>query len=167
MTVTTAAAQDFEAVLTEGHTDIGLAYEDDAWDLHVHAEDTDTEYSPDGALLHVGADTLTARPADAAFDFLGVAAGEDYYRLAQSAVGGQLLLGFGAEEIADGTFEDDEVALTLKAVNGPGHFSIWKSEITGPVVAMATTDGVSAADRLTVPAGSHGDFNFGFSAKGR
>ena len=167
VTVTAAGAQAFEAVLLEGHTDIGLAYVQNAWDLHVHSEDTDTEYTPNGALLHVGADTLTPRPAAAAFDFLGVAAGESYYRLAQSAVGGQLLLGFGAEEIQPGTFENDEVALTLKAVNGPGHFSIWKSEIAGPVVAMATTDGVSATDRLTVPAGSHGDFNLGFSAKGR
>ena len=30
---------------------VGIAYEDDAWDLHVHDEEHDAEYAPDQALL--------------------------------------------------------------------------------------------------------------------
>ena len=41
-------------VLTAGHTDVGVNYEDGAWDLHVHAEDLGEEYEPDAVWLQVG-----------------------------------------------------------------------------------------------------------------
>ena len=167
VTVGAAGAQDFEAVLTEGHADVGVAYGNGAWDLHIHDGEADTEYEPAGALLSVGPAALTPRPAGAAFDFLGVAAGENYYRLPQTETPGLVFLGFGTEEIPAGTFAGGTVSLTLKAVNGPGHFSVWKSDINGPAVRMATTDGVTADDALTLTEGSHAHYNLGFSAKGR
>jgi surface-anchored protein len=155
------------AVLTTEHVDIGMAYEEDAWDLHVHDETNDAEYAPDEALLFVAPQALTTRPAGSAFDFIGVGAGESFYRLPHSPPNPEsLLLGFGTEEIEDGTFLNDVVHLQLKAVNGPGHFSVWRSTDAGPELFMATSDGITASDLFTGLAGGHEDLNFGFTAQG-
>jgi surface-anchored protein len=167
VTITAAGTQDFAVILKTEHVDVGVAYEDGGWDLHVHDEDNDQEYEPDEALLYVGPQALTTRPAGAAFDFLGVAAGQTYYRLPQSLNPELLYLGIGGEEIEGGTFLGGTVALRLKAVNGPGHFAVWQSDDAGPAVYMATSDGVTAADFVTVFEGDHDHFNWGFTARGR
>ena len=102
MTINLPGDQRFDAILSTGHADIGVAYEDDAWDLHIHDEENDAEYEPGDALLHVGSQALITRDgglAGPAFDFLGVAAGGSFYRLPQSENPELLFLGFGAEEI--------------------------------------------------------------------
>src|SRR5207244_4170695 len=94
----------FQAILTDGHVDVGLAFESGAFDLHIHDEAHDVEYAPDEGQYHVGPQSLEARPADAAFDFLGIGGGQSYYRLPKNQNPEMLFLGFGAEEITDGTF---------------------------------------------------------------
>jgi len=170
VSITAAGFQDFQAVPTTEHVDIGVAYEDDAWDLHVHNEDADEEYEPDGVLLAVVPEALTKRSggfAGAEFDFLGVAVGESFYLLPQSPNPEVLLLGIGGEEIEAGTFQGGQVELRLLAVNGPGHFSAWLNTAGGPDVRFATSDGITAADVTTVLEGGHQEYNFGFSARGR
>ncbi len=166
VTITTAAAQDFDAVLKMGHADVGVAYEDDAWDLHVHDEETDTEYEPDEVLLYVGPQAEEARVEDARFDFIGVGAGETYWRLPDVDNPQLLFLGIGGEELEAGTFQGGEVQLHLKAVNGPGQFSVWQNTDTGPAVAMATSDGITGDDSLNVLEGGHAHYNWGFTALG-
>ena len=184
VTITSMDQPEFEAVLTEGHADIGVAigdhehedqhdehddddvHEDPEWDLHVHDGENDIEYHPDEALLYVGTDAMTNRPADSAFDFTGVEAGETFFVLPQNENPNLLFLGFGTEEIADGTFLDGSLTLRLKSVSGPGHFSVWKSGLDGPEVAMATADGITEADLLTLLEGGHTHANLGFTAKG-
>src|SRR5262249_45894483 len=58
VTITRPGTQQFEAVLSAGHVDIGVAYED-GWDLHVHDEENDEEYEPYDVILHVGAAAIT------------------------------------------------------------------------------------------------------------
>ena len=45
-----------QTTLTTGHTDIGIAYEDSAWNLHVgrHEDSPPVEYAPNEAILEVG-----------------------------------------------------------------------------------------------------------------
>jgi surface-anchored protein len=169
----------YDAVLTTEHVDIGLAYEDDAWDLHVHDETNDAEYEPDAALLYAGSDARTNRAASSSFDFIGVGAGEQYWRLPQSQNPLLLYLGVGAEEIEEGTFASWNVTdprvnetgpyviLSLIDVRGPGDFSIWTSTDDGPLVWMSTAEGgVTADDRLYQLVGGHSHFNFGFTEAG-
>lgn len=173
------ARAEYAAVLDHEHVDIGLAFEEGAWDLHVHDETNDAEYAPEEALLYGGENTLTARPASSAFDFIGVGANENYWRLPQSQSPGKIFLGVGTEEIADGTFAswtvDDPrlnqtgafVVLSLVDVRGPGDFSVWSSTDEGPLVWMSTADGgITAEDRLYQLEGSHSHFNWGFTAPG-
>lgn len=167
---TAAGFQDFDLVLTTPHTDIGLGFEAGAWDLHVHNEDADEEYEPDGVLLAVVPQALTPRTggfAGAAFDFIGTPVGGSFYLLPQTQNPELLYLGVGADEIAAGDFQGDAVTLRLLSVNGPGQFSVWENGPMGPTVLMATSDGITAADAIAAAAGSEAHYNFGFSARGR
>ena len=109
---------------------------------------------------------ITNRPAGAEFDFIGVNAGESYFRLPQSQNPDLLFLGIAAEEIEDGTLLGGSATLRLKNVNGPGHFSLWNSTDSGPAVRMATSDGITEADFVTVLEGGHAHFNFAFTEMG-
>jgi surface-anchored protein len=156
----------FEAVLSEGHVDVGIAYEDDAFDPHIHDEVHDIEYEPGEAAYHVRPGALTTRPDSATFDFIGVPAGAQYYRLPQTQDPTLLYLGFGAEELEDGVFQNDQVFVTLVAVDGPGQFSVWENTDSGPDVVFATSDGITDADIAPVIAASHFHVNWAFSQRG-
>jgi surface-anchored protein len=57
--------------------------------------------------------------------------------------------------------------MQLVAVNGPGHFSIWKSGASLPQVAMATCDGATPTDQLTYSRrGSRWRYNYALTKKG-
>lgn len=172
-----------QTVLTEGHVDIGLGYESPRmFDPHVHDEETDTEYAPDEALFYVGANTRESRPGDAAYGFLGVGPGDQYWRLPESEDPGKLYLGFGLEEInpdepdfapysesdprAATTTAQRWVTISLVGMRGPGAFSIYNFGDDGPLVWMATSDGISSMDKIILLPGSHTHVNYGFSAAG-
>ncbi|MBL9122819.1 MAG: choice-of-anchor M domain-containing protein [Planctomycetaceae bacterium] len=168
-----------QTVLETQHVDIGLGYEDGEWDLHVHNETDDEEYEPGEALLYAGMGARTNRSASSAFNFIGVGAGQQYWRLPQSNVPGLLYLGVGTEEIAGGTFASwnntdprvnnagPYVILELIDVRGPGEFSVWSSTDDGPLVWMSTYEGgITSDDRLYQLEGSHSHFNYGFTQAG-
>jgi|GEM_PF-1254698 len=158
----------FAAVLSNGHTDVGIAYDEstDEWEPHVHDEEGAAEYEADAVLLHVRPQAATPRPAGAAFDFVGVPAGQTIWRLPASENPDLLFLGLGAEETATGVFRDDAIALQVLAVDGPGQFAVWVSTDAGPIVHVATADGLTGEDALPFLAGGHGHANWGFTATG-
>lgn len=176
--ITEAVGRSFEAHLVTGHVDIGLAlgdheggdgHGDHEWDLHVHDEESDTEYHPDEAQLVLNAVSRTIRTgpaADPAFDFIGVAPGSAFYMLPQIENVNQIFLGIAAEEVAAGTFFNGTAKLQLISVNGPGEFSIWNNDLGGPIVRMASFDGINESDFVTILEGSHSHFNYAFSQLG-
>lgn len=167
-TILAATPQPFEAVILQGHTDVGIAFEDGEWEPHIHDEANDVEYETNGAVLYVGPQAAKARPAGAEFDFIGVPAGSPIWQLPHSPPNPELLqLGFGTEEIESGTFLDGVLRIRLLAVNGPGQFSVWRSTDDGPAVFMSTADGITDEDVFTALEGGHADLNWGFTAKGR
>ncbi len=75
-------------------------------------------------------------------------------------------LGFGTEELTAADWSGN-ISLSLKAISGPGTFSVWGvSGFGAPELKMSSVDGISANDRLLLVPGSHGHFNVGFSAPG-
>ncbi len=167
VTITGQAADPGIAIaLSEGDVDVGIAYEDDEWEPHVHDEENEAEYEPDEAILHIRPEALTPRPAGANFDFLGVAVGGSFYRLSAIPNPPVLYLGFGGEELVPGEFVNDEVTFRVLAVSGPGHVSIWDDSPGGPNVLVATTDGLTESDARIVLSGSHSHSNWGFTERG-
>jgi surface-anchored protein len=155
--------------LTTEHVDIGIGYSAaGGWDLHIHDDDNQVEYEPDEALLYVGPAALFARPAASTFNFVGVGAGQNIYRLPTSQNVALLYLGIGGDEIEPGSFDfinpavaskgrvsgsQRFVRLELVSVTGyqggaaPGTFSVWQNDVGGPIVFMSSfNDGVANPD---------------------
>jgi len=193
VTVALAAAGPFVQGISEGHADLGLAYEEGGFHQHLHGEEADhedkdhedeeehheedehgdeedhehKEFDPAGTVIVVGPAALTAVPEGGSFGFLGASAGSPLWRIDQSAeLQGVPYLGLSTEEIATGLFANDEVIWELVSVSGPGSFSMWRSTDAGPEVLWASGDGVTSQDRGMFAAGSHAHANFGFTKAG-
>lgn len=167
--LTTGLASQAQTPLYTGHTDVGIDYDGvlNAWNLHVHYEETDTEYSPPSdALLMVKYEALSTIPIGSLWSFLGTAGGNTWI-LPKTQNPNLLFLGIGAEEIAAGTFVNDEFKLSLKGVSGPGNFSLFDLDSFGdPIVLMNSGDGISGSDAVTFPSGTHSHVNWAFSTPG-
>lgn len=157
-----------QTTLTSGHTDIGIVYEEDAWNLHIgrHEDSPPVEYSPSEALLEVCPAAATSVPTNAVFSFLGEA-GSPIYILPQTDNPLLLFLGFGTEELPSGLFLDDHVKLSLRSVRGPGQFCVYEIGALGlPTVFMNSRDGITTNDSLILTAGGHRHVNWAFSMPG-
>ncbi len=157
----------FVGVISEGEVDIEAEIIAGELEGVVHDVVNDVEYEPaDTALLHARPGTATTRPAGAAFDFIGVPAGQAIWVVPQNEVPGLLYLALASEDIAAADVEPDEVRFRLKAVDGPGAFSVWEVDGLGvPTAFFSTADGVTAGDEFVSLLG-HSHLNFGFTARG-
>jgi surface-anchored protein len=172
----------FPNVWTVGHVDgFDIGYTSGNWDLRTHNVDIDTYAPADQALLVAVPESKVARPTGSQWDFLGVPEGNDVWILPQTQQSNLLFLGNSSETIPPGTFasyvESDPrlppvaapwIKLSLEAVRGPGHFSVWNNDSFGnPIVWAASSDGITGGDSLFIVSGSHVHFNWGFSARGQ
>lgn len=172
-------------ILTDQHVDIGIGYDTvgSAWDMHVHNETDNEEYEPGDVLLQLTSSAIRQRPNSSNFDFIGVGAGQNYWRIFSSPTSGILYLGIGTEETGDvfesytetdsritqlgGNLTGEWVTLRVKSFTGPGQVSLWSNTDNGPLVWFATSDGIGANDYVLVPDNSHQHFEWGFSQAGR
>ena len=152
--------------IQSGHFDIGIGYEDKAFDLHVHqGEPVNKEFAPGEAVFAIGSASAGISPGGAFTSFLGTT-GTPVWVLPSTENSQLPFLGFGTEELTASDWSGN-ITLSLKAVSGPGTFSIWGTSGFGaPELKMTTVDGITAGDRLPLVPGSHGHFNVGFSAPG-
>jgi surface-anchored protein len=165
-------------IFSRGHTDVGIAFEGGAFDLHVHAEEYDLEAEPGAAVLRVLPTAQNSVPSNPAFSFLG-ATGSQVWILPQDSgeaeSAGLLFLGIGSEEIAPGTFSGNlSMALTgVVFTPEPGaasgaNFSVYTVSSGGvPTVLMSSHDGIDVNDTTTFAAGGHTHVNWAFSKPGR
>lgn len=158
-----------QTVLNSGHVDIGVAYEAQAWNLHVHDESTDTEYAPAEAVLQLGLNTLSSVPNSPGYAFLGTA-GSPVYVLSTVQKPDQVFLGLGTEEL-DPADWSSSIQLRLKGVAGPGSLAVWDTDAFGSPVPLlnssaATGNGIDASDTLSLTPGGHRHLNWGFTQRG-
>jgi surface-anchored protein len=172
-------------VLTSGHFDaFEVLAEDGELELTVHDHDGgDQDLTPNGTIFFAPPAARITRPAGAAFDFLGVAAGQPVWVLPQTQNPNLLFLGSASEDVEPGTFPEYEVSdprinatgefieIRVLAVRGPGTFAVWDNDVFGrPRVFVTTADGVNApgtpTDTLYSAVPGHDHFNWGFSAPG-
>lgn len=167
--LTTGLSSQAQTPLQDGHTDVGIDYDEmlNEWNLHVHHEGTDTEYSPPtDAVLFVKYGAHSSLDTNPQWSFLG-SPGADIWTLPKVQDLNLLFLGIGSEEIADGTFVGNQFTLTLSGVTGPGRFAVYDTDVFGnPVVWMNSGDGISGADARTLPSGTHSHINWAFTAPG-
>ncbi|MEQ1861339.1 MAG: choice-of-anchor M domain-containing protein [Chthoniobacteraceae bacterium] len=157
------------AVLRDGHTDLGIAYEDNKLFPHIHDEGDDIEYTPGAAVLLVKHAAYEAIPVGTDYDFLRPGGETHVWRLPKVEDPNLLFLGFGTEEIDPGVLVGDVVKIRLSALSGPvgGKFACYDVDSFGaPVAIFNSGDGISAADTYVIPIGGHQDLNWTFSQPG-
>jgi surface-anchored protein len=152
-------------VLDQGHVDVvGIAWEDNAFNLHVHDEEHGVEYTPAEVQLTAKPGAQIAVPADPAYSFLGTA-GSAAWVLPQVQDPELLWPGIGAEEIASGVFTGDALKVTLVGVSGPADFSIFTTDAFGTPTRLADS-GDGLPDTIDTTAGGHLHANWAFEAAG-
>lgn len=160
--------------LEAGHGDIGVAYEGGSFAPHWHIGagavvngmtlDSEEEFEPESLIVLVK-NVPVPRPAAAAYDPIGIGAGERFWRLPMSGAGDEPELGIATEELF---FEDwlGQISFTLVDFSGPGQFSLYRVNAGTPVFFMATSDGLSADDRVQIMAEAHSHYTWAFTAPG-
>ncbi len=165
---------------TSGHADLGIGFKNGAFDIHVHAEGatiggtfySDAEFESEDVIIFVSPATLESRSPNFLpvlnFDPIGVAAGENFYKLpqtnAEATNEGVPFLGIATEEIEDGVFVGNTITIAIDSVVGPGFMSIYQDTFPGPAFKVASSNGLP--DSFTFATGVHDHFNYAFTAPG-
>lgn len=156
-------------ILTVDHADVGIAYEDGAWDLHVGIEDEENpgehlELEPANALFF-GDDTIQIlAPGSGPFAFLGNE-GDPVWIFPQTEDPNALFLGIAAEEVKPADFIGN-LTLSLISVTGPGGFILYQNDVVNnPTVLMDSRDGF-ASDSVALSIGGHAHYNWAFTEEG-
>lgn len=187
-----ANALSAQSLFTSGHGDLGLG-EGVELEPHVHLDAgavvngvallDEAEFETDEIRIFVPDSTRDfivgngGRPADSAWDAIGVGAGESFWFLPESNAGaggaatlGAPFFGIGGEEIDLGVFDGNVINLTLTGAAMPAGaaFSLWTNSGFGPDFSMSTVDGISALDTISLDldTADHAHFNFGFTNAG-
>ncbi|GAB3948109.1 hypothetical protein GCM10029976_078600 [Kribbella albertanoniae] len=152
-------------VLDQGHVDVvGIAWEDNAFNVHVHDEESATEYTPAEVQLVAKPGSKVAVPDDPAYSFLGQP-GSSAWVLPQVQDADLLWPGIGSEEIASGVFTNDALKVILVGVYGPADFSIFTTDAFGAPTRLADS-GNGLPDTINTTAGGHLHANWAFEAAG-
>lgn len=108
----------------------------------------------------------TPRFSGSQWDFLGVAAGEPLYIFPSNGSPNSLpYIGWATESTTLVGQGFDHVRITLTAMAAPAgaNFSLYTTSST---ISMATANGISAADAITLTLGQHRHFNMAFTQPG-
>jgi len=152
--------------LDSGEIDLEVAYGDGEWEIVFLDEVNEREIEVTEGVLTALKAAETLIPEDESFDFMHPE-GRPIWILPQDEHPDLLFLGTAGDEIQSGLFKDDQVALDLMGVRGPGEVFFYNVDAFGaPTVFFNTRDGVSESDRFPVPVGGHTHNNWGFTAPG-
>ncbi|QEF99255.1 FG-GAP repeat protein [Stieleria maiorica] len=172
-----------EHYFSDQHADCRPVWNDGEMTLAIHGAAEvipGGEISSDAIYTYADSNALVERPDDAAYDFVGVDAGQSLYVLPSSQVPGVPFLGFTNGDIPSGLFasyvpDDPRVTsstprpylryeMTDMRSSSGGEFSLWSTPSSGPRVYMTTSDGISSEDVLW--SSGHLHRNLGFSKPG-
>lgn len=162
------------AVYSEGHADLGVAYEDGVLDFHFHGEGAvidgievdDREYTP-GEIVILGASTSMAiLPEGFDIPALGKSVGDPVWVLPWTQEDGLPFLGTASEELNPADWIGG-ITFTLGTVvspSGSGEFALWRYGSFGNMMVDLST--VTGQNSVTTITGSHDHFNWGFTEPG-
>jgi hypothetical protein len=162
-----------------GHGDIGLAYENEELELHMHLHEgavlndatmeADTEHHADDIIIKVGREAIQLAGAGIATG-TGVAEGAPVWILPTSPNPHLPFVGFGTEELepTDWVSDLEFKLISVTSPSGSGHFSVYRPDgLGGSEFPMSTAQGgLTGDDRLFLPAGNHDHFFMAFSESG-
>jgi surface-anchored protein len=167
-------AREAEAALMEytaGHLDIGVEYEDDEGELHLHYH-----FGGDAVLDGVmgggeyGLDEVYIRVADSLFfpgaplNLVGLGSGTgDAWVLPQTNNPGVPFTGLATEEVP---LDFGSTRFQMSGFSGPGEFAVWTFGFGATIYWDTYGSGVDPTDYIDLTAGSHAHYAWGFTAPG-
>ncbi|MFI4893088.1 MAG: choice-of-anchor M domain-containing protein [Phycisphaerales bacterium JB058] len=165
-----------QSVQTAGHTDIRFLYNsstgDASIDYHLGAGSVvdgvslaaDTAYATTDLITYIP-DPAVARPGGAAWDFTGNSAGDPLWYIPFSQEVDRPWTGISTESVSSADFSN--ISYELTAFFGPGEMSVVTFGPFGdPTIYFQTSNGLSSADVISVPAGTHAHFAWFFTEMG-
>lgn len=165
-----ATAQTFSAVFTNSHAEFGAEYDATEGIFEIVAEDVDgvipggqEAFEPGDALMVGVASTQTTNPG---FSFLS-GVGDPVWILPQANTPGQIFLGFGAEEVPTGIFENEEITFTFEGLTGPGDLYFYTvDEFNNAELFFSSEPGAGAPNAFDVEIPDDRHANWLFTAPG-
>lgn len=162
------------AVYTEGHADLGVAYEDGELHFHFHGEGAvidgqdveDQEYDPADIIIQGASTSLLVLPEGFDLAGLGKSAGDSVWVLPWTQEPGLPFLGTASEELnpADWIGGITFTLGTIVSPSGSGHFAMWRYGVFGDVLLDMSS--LTGPGSVTTATGGHDHFNFGFTEPG-
>lgn len=153
-------------IFSQGHVHPEVHGDANELELAVHDHDNDEEYEPDEVIFFVTDAHKTTVPNNPLFSFLG-SVGAPVWITPQTQQPGKLFMGLGASELNSGDWLSP-ITIELTAFSGPGNFFLYQTDSFGvPTIHMRTDNGISSADKVVIPAGSHDHWNFAFTQLGQ
>ena len=160
------------AYLQDGHADLAIRFSAgvaERLQLAIENDNTGSAYQSNQVVLVVTERSRFELPPETPFGD----AGDPLWILPQTQEDDVLFLGFSTESITPGALSGSPL-LALKGIDLPGRdlayeasFFAWQAGQFGSFdVVMDTTDGIDAADQVTLQVPSHAHFNLGFSSAG-
>lgn len=168
-----------QALWTEGHGDIGMAYEDEGSGFEVHPHwhieggtvdgtpRADEEFDTADLTLIVPniPNALATRNASSSWDPIGVGAGETFWRISTNPLTGVPYLGWATEDLNVADWVGD-LTFSLTGLNAPGDISVYYFPDGDLTFLWASSNGITGADSFNQAAGEHQHYNVAFSAPG-
>ncbi|WP_367873287.1 choice-of-anchor M domain-containing protein [Luteolibacter sp. Populi] len=169
-----ASAEAAVAYYTSGHADLGVAYEDGAFNFHFHGEGAvidgvevgDREYAASDIIIHGGVAATVVLPEGFVLPGLGRSAGDTVWILPWNQEEGLPFLGTASEELNPADWIGG-ITFTLGNVTSPsgnGEFALWRYTPFGEVAQDLST--VTGPNSVITSTGSHDHFNWGFTEPG-
>jgi surface-anchored protein len=160
------------AYLTTGHTDLGIFLAPSGTNrLYLQANDDDhgQSYPPNRVVLVASEAARWELPPGTPFGNEG----DPLWILPQTQEPGILFLGASTETLSPAAFTG-ALKFNLKGIALPGqptntvaNYFVWQAGSFGNFdLFMNTTDGITAADAIPLPAGAHAHYNWGFTTSG-
>jgi surface-anchored protein len=160
--------------LAEGHADLSILHHQEnstnILTLAVHQDGPGRTFASDEVVLVAGGGARFELPPGTPFG----EAGDPLWILPQSAYPGVLYLGLSTEQVTQGAFQGS-LRLSLAELDMPGRlqpdpgasFYVWQAgQLGGLEVFMNSADGITANDTISIPAGAHAHYNWGFNLPG-
>lgn len=179
--VSSAKAVTYE--YSAGHADIEIEYGHGGnLEFHFHAHSSTVlngqtglggDYNPDDIVIVVPDIAAQPRWQGPSYDPIGNEQGDITWVLPETAAAGLPYLGIATAGFDGSNFDHGKINLTLTAVDGPGHFSLWQEDIHGPNFLLSSYLGLNNMhlhlgdhDHDHHHGHSHAHFNWGFTAPG-
>ncbi|MEM9083366.1 MAG: choice-of-anchor M domain-containing protein [Planctomycetota bacterium] len=148
--------------MSSGHADILVGYDAGSNELEIEVElvpgDGNFTISPD---LPNGVDVLEPNEIRFVSGAASFVPGEGVWRFGEDFAPGVLFLGWGAEEVSTGVFENDTLSFELVGITGPGNFRLFDLDQFNQEVELLPNPGT-----FDVFAESADHFSFEFDAAG-